>query len=76
MYQIKHLRPKLAVYGPNDRPALLHPDAHPLVHHTSLSIGPVMNSELNALHTTNAEMYSNRPDPDWIGTTSPDEVQS
>lgn len=42
---------------------------------TSRVIPVAMNAELKELHANRRallEMYSNRPDPDWIGASSPD----
>jgi hypothetical protein len=79
MYILKHLRPILIVRGPDDRPDMAHPNAHPLVNLTSLAIGPIMNGELKDVLAQikgpetdlDPDVYSNRPDHDWIGATSP-----
>jgi hypothetical protein len=74
MYLIKHLRPILTVRGPDDRPDMARPDARPLAKRTSLSIAPIMNVELKEVQAQirAADIYSNKPDHAWIGTTSPD----
>jgi hypothetical protein len=87
MYLIKHLRPIFIVRGPDDRPDMVRPDARPLAKRTSLSIAPIMNLELKEVQVAiraadtglDPEIYSNKPDHAWLGTTSPnfnDEVNS